>query len=870
MKRFIAALCALIVFSTITAKADNVELQWDPYDCVYYVNIPANGGTHNLTLTEEQLASRKSFKVYDDGGKDGDYKPSSWEFLYIVVPEGYVLHLSGTMTAYNGDYMDIYDGERNKSTSVRYSNPYSGEPLNINTVSSGNSMTIQFYGWYQDESYAGLDCTVTVTEPNTQHKVSVSSVTGGSMVADKSTAKVGEQITVTATPSEGRVLSNIIVYDNKSKTIEHIDLNWDGPFFNTASFPMHYTDITICPVFSTDVSNVYINMPKSGSMSFDIPSFIRTLHVYDDGGENHPSSTGADGTLTLTAPEGYHLRVEGYIHSSQDNMLYVYDGTDCNGTLLYRLFCRREYNNTHYPTHPETRIISRSRSITLKYAKKITDSYEGLNLIISFVPTITIAPTKHGIISVKDDKTYAVAGDKVTFNAYPEDPYTNDVTSYTDDYGKHILEASYGNTFEFVMPETPVTLNATYVPEPRYFEYSNSEYTIKNALGWEVFCDLLEENEKGYFTGKTVNLKGNINVSRMAGSSHHDFTGTFNGNKYEITFNHTATEAYTAPFRYVDGATIKNLYVKGTINTSAKYAAGFIAAQYGATTIENCRSSIIINSSVNGDGTHGGFVASTNSGSDQSLTIEGCLFNGKILGEQTTSCGGFVGWVGHTVDIRYSIFNPSEITVSDTESASFARYKNGKLNLQHAYCITPLGDKQCGDFFVTNKFNNLGASGKTYNATAIDSYENCLKWDGKYYSDKVGLTLDLCMFFGTTKYITSFYWSASDLKLPDGAQAYTVAEGESGMEFYRIGTEGNVIPKGTAVVILSDKYQLLLTRLDEAHVTVGPNDLQGSDTDVDNSEHDKYVLTKFSNNDWGFYKYYQNTIPAGKAYIPAK
>ena len=236
MKRFIAALCAIIVFSAITAKADNVELQWDPYDCVYYVNIPANGGTHNLTLTEEQLASRKSFKVYDDGGKDGDYKPSSWEFLYIVVPEGYVLHLSGTMTATNGDYMDIYDGERNKSTSVRYSNPYSGEPININTVSSGNSMTIQFYGWYQDESYAGLDFTVTVTEPNTQHKVSVSSVTGGSMVADKSTAKVGEQITVTATPSEGRVLSNIIVYDNKSKTIEHIDLKWDGPFFNTASF----------------------------------------------------------------------------------------------------------------------------------------------------------------------------------------------------------------------------------------------------------------------------------------------------------------------------------------------------------------------------------------------------------------------------------------------------------------------------------------------------------------------------------------------------------------------------------------------------------------------------------------------------------
>ena len=868
MKRFIAALCALIVFSTITAKADNVEIQWDPYDCVHYINIPANGGTHTLTLTEEQLASWQSFKVYDNGGKDGNYDSTAWQTLYIVVPEGYVLHLAGTLTAHQYDYMTIYDGNQ-QSSHVDYYPPYSGEPLDINTISSGNSMTIQFYATGQTTQYAGIDFTVTVTEPNTQHKVSVSSVTGGSMVADKSTAKLGEQVTLTATPSEGRVLSKILIYDDKSKIIDHIDLDWDGPFFNTASFPMHHTDVTICPVFSTDVSNVSVNMPKSGSKAFAIPSFVKTFHVYDDGGEDHPASNSANGTLTFTAPEGYVLKVSGYIYSRQENELNVYDGTDSNCTKLARLFCRREANDKHYKTYPETDIFSSGRSVTLQFVKKFSDEYEGLNIIITLVPTITVATTKHGTISVQGGKTRALEGETVKFNVSSDTGYKKGVVSYTDGKGDHNFASQSGDTYEFQMPATPITIHVTYVPDSNFLSYSESVYTIKNSYGWNVFCDLLEDNEKGYFTGKTVKLDGNMTVTRMAGSSNHDFTGTFDGNQKTLTFNYTATEAYAAPIRYMEGGTIKDLTVKGTINTSAKYAAGFIAAQYGATTIVNCRSSITINSSVNGDGTHGGFVGFTHSGSDQSLTIEGCIFDGELLGAETTSCGGFVGWVGKTADIRYSIFNPSQITVSDTESASFGRYKSGKLNTHYTYCVTPLGEKQCNELFIQSTFPNAGKAGKTYYVTEINSYENGFRWKGKSYSDKMGLSLDYGKIAGIGKCVGTFYCGTAHLRLPAGAQAYTVAEGENGLEFYLIGADGSVIPKGTPVVVISAHGNIALTRLDEAHVTVGPNDLQASDTDVDNSGHDKYILTSYSSN-YGFYKYYGDTIPAGKAYIPAK
>ena len=215
-----------------------------------------------------------------------------------------------------------------------------------------------------------------------------------------------------------------------------------------------------------------------------------------------------------------------------------------------------------------------------------------------------------------------------------------------------------------------------------------TEYTIHTATGWNLFCDALQDNDTyNRFIGKTVKLDADITVTSMAGSSSHDFCGTFDGNQHTLTFNYTTDENDAAPFRYVDdGCVIKDLHVCGTIQTSAKFAAGLIAHQYGNVTIRNCRSRVTINSSVsseNGDGTHGGFVAENHSTAD--ITFEGCLFDGKLLttgSTTTTRCGGFVGWrsnnEGAVITVTNSLYAPTalevgEMWVSSTESATFVR-----------------------------------------------------------------------------------------------------------------------------------------------------------------------------------------------------
>ncbi|SDH00230.1 Listeria/Bacterioides repeat-containing protein [Prevotella communis] len=291
---------------------------------------------------------------------------------------------------------------------------------------------------------------------------------------------------------------------------------------------------------------------------------------------------------------------------------------------------------------------------------------------------------------------------------------------------------------------------------------SGNTYTIHTATGWSVFCDLLADNDKGYFSGKTVKLGNNITVSSMAGSKDHEFTGTFNGQGNTLTVDYTTSTDNAAPFRYVDGGTIENLIVEGTITTSAKYAAGFIAYQYGVVSIRNCRSSVTINSSTEGDGTHGGFVGQTHSSDGHSITIEGCLFDGKLLGNKTTRCGGFIGWRGKTATIRNSLFAPTEVTVLNTESATFSRNKVDTYNCYYTNYLCDdthykpyLNDGNVSPALWNNGIEayvytpatesfvpaNVGAAGTTYSVSGITAYASGLKYDGKFYMVKANVSL---------------------------------------------------------------------------------------------------------------------------------
>ena len=159
-----------------------------------------------------------------------------------------------------------------------------------------------------------------------------------------------------------------------------------------------------------------------------------------------------------------------------------------------------------------------------------------------------------------------------------------------------------------------------------------AQVTISTPEQWNTFATNV--NSGTTYSGQTIVLTADITIITGAGSSSaNSFKGIFEGGGHTLTLNLTHSgggDAWIAPFRFINGATIKHLHTAGTITTNGKMAGGIVGDSYGSSTIQSCRSSVTISSSVvnnDNDGTHGGLVGRVYDGT---LTINDCLFDGSI------------------------------------------------------------------------------------------------------------------------------------------------------------------------------------------------------------------------------------------------
>lgn len=225
-------------------------------------------------------------------------------------------------------------------------------------------------------------------------------------------------------------------------------------------------------------------------------------------------------------------------------------------------------------------------------------------------------------------------------------------------------------------------------------EAEGSTMYLQNRSDWEELCLLVS---KGFTTINAVMLN-NINIGDselMLGEEDNPYMGTFDGRGFTLTVDYNTTEQYSAPFRYAgEGAVIKNLHTAGTVKTSAKFAGGIVARVSGSVTIDQCWSSVEINSSVNGDGTHGGIVAHAIT---SNLKIYDCLFDAKLTGNQTHSCGGILGWreKDNNTVMKNVLFNAPEITMRQLNCCTFTRnMDDSSVQLDNCWYSQTLGARQ--------------------------------------------------------------------------------------------------------------------------------------------------------------------------------
>ena len=183
---------------------------------------------------------------------------------------------------------------------------------------------------------------------------------------------------------------------------------------------------------------------------------------------------------------------------------------------------------------------------------------------------------------------------------------------------------------------------------------------------------------------------------------------------------------------------IKNLHVAGTIYTNQKKAAGIVGESHGALTLTGCISSVNIHSSVSGDGTHGGLV-STLSGSGNTITIDGCVFDGSFATTNgTTNCGGFIGWVTYNKPtITNSLMAPVSVGAGMVAN-TFSRWHTGyEPTITNCYFVAAanLPTNQGTEAIALDTAPaNLGSLVEDYGM--VKAYQNGILVGGLYYVDR--------------------------------------------------------------------------------------------------------------------------------------
>ncbi len=220
-------------------------------------------------------------------------------------------------------------------------------------------------------------------------------------------------------------------------------------------------------------------------------------------------------------------------------------------------------------------------------------------------------------------------------------PYL-DVKSVSNDKLACLYAYAAGRKSQLWVLEEAITLNGQGL--------ENDPYIISTADDLDELAYVISRGQS--CSGVYFKLTDDITYNNTKiGTESCPFSGIFDGGGHTITVN-IADGSYTGLFASLNGATVKNLKIKGTVSGTGSVG-GVAGYACNKTVIENC----LVSADVSGtDGNIGGIVGLLIDG-----TISKCRMDGDVTNTGWTSTGGIVGGIIGGGNI-YNCVNTGKIT----------------------------------------------------------------------------------------------------------------------------------------------------------------------------------------------------------------
>ena len=300
-------------------------------------------------------------------------------------------------------------------------------------------------------------------------------------------------------------------------------------------------------------------------------------------------------------------------------------------------------------------------------------------------------------------------------------------------------------------------------------------FLIGSATDWANFATLSSSIQS--YTDKCYKLTANISVSEMVGTSSLPFRGTFDGNGHSLNASISGTATYTAPFRYVNGATIRDLTVNGSIASSGNNAGGLVGRCAGTTTITGC----VVAASISGFSDY---------------------------------AGGLIGWcVTSTLNMNNNLFKGS-FTPSGEGKYHPVACKNPSANVTASitttYYLNTVMPTATGNYIINDAGTPVSTTyGQPWIApvTAADGVE--------YYASPAVITIgheeyhDNSMPFYPGYSLTQQIYTAEEIGMAGSITSISFNHASSnldweGIQVYLKHTEKNVFENNTDIVMMSE------------------------------------------------------------------
>ena len=286
---------------------------------------------------------------------------------------------------------------------------------------------------------------------------------------------------------------------------------------------------------------------------------------------------------------------------------------------------------------------------------------------------------------------------KVDFKYMDEVKATRYANSGKTIYGsmptaEELLGAGYNPKLTYALNFGDFTANTPVTADKTVDVTVTGPFPIATAADWKSFCQRVKNGEYGLNAKLTADVDLGTEIVMLGYVF--PYKGTFDGQGHTLTLNWDAGEKRDiAPFRSVDGATIRNLRVKGQITTQKLRLAGLVAEAFGTTTITGCATDVRL---TGGYGSKGSDAAGLVQwvGHDGRVTITDCLVKGTFTdnsNEGDRSMAGFVFYNGGTSTLTNCLYLGTNNAENNGNSYTFA--DNG-ATFNNCYYLNACGRPQ--------------------------------------------------------------------------------------------------------------------------------------------------------------------------------